>query len=134
MGELAVTRDPAPADDSFDSVGRDRLPDASAAVRIASRRDRFNGWFVAHEVAWELLMAALAIVYVALGLIADDVEAAAADRPEINAAELALTGIFAVEFAARDRPCRRRLPDIRIAHDSALAAAIFQIAEGKAAL
>jgi hypothetical protein len=32
----------------------------------APLRDAFNGWFVTHEVAWELTMAALAVVYVAL--------------------------------------------------------------------
>ncbi len=32
----------------------------------ASARDAFNGWFVTHEVAWELAMAALAVLYVQL--------------------------------------------------------------------
>jgi voltage-gated potassium channel Kch len=44
--ELAVTREPG-----------------------SSTRDAFNQWFVTREVAWELAMAALAVVYVARGSI-----------------------------------------------------------------
>jgi voltage-gated potassium channel len=62
-------------------------------------RDAFNGWFVTHEVAWELAMAALAIVYVALGFIVDSVDPG--ERPEIEAAELVLTGLFVIEFCSR---------------------------------
>jgi voltage-gated potassium channel len=70
-----------------------------------SRRDQFNAWFVRHEIAWELAMAALAVVYVALGFIVDDAKAA---QPEIEAAELILTGIFAVEFGSRILAARSR--------------------------
>jgi voltage-gated potassium channel len=77
---------------------------------LASGRDAFNGWFVTHEIAWELAMAALAIVYVALGFIVDDATAA---RPEIEAAELILTGIFAVEFGSRILAARNRLDYFR---------------------
>ena len=38
-------------------------------------RDTFNGWFVTHEVAWELAMAALAVLYVALGFVVDELQA-----------------------------------------------------------
>ncbi len=82
MGELAIERS-------------DRAP----------LRDSFNGWFVTHEVAWELAMAALAIVYVALGFIVDD---ATAERPEIAAAELILTGVFVLEFGSRILAARSR--------------------------
>ena len=94
MGEIAATRDarvePAPA--------------------RATPRDAFNGWFVRHEIAWELAMAALAIVYVALGFIVDDAQSA---RPEIEAAELILTGIFAVEFGSRILAARSRVDYFR---------------------
>jgi voltage-gated potassium channel len=76
----------------------------------ASRRDAFNRWFVRHEIAWELAMAALAIVYVALGFIVDDAKAA---QPEIEAAELILTGVFAVEFGSRILAARSRLDYFR---------------------
>jgi voltage-gated potassium channel len=71
------------------------------------RRDAFNGWFVTHEVAWELAMAALAVVYVALGFIADELPAG--ERPEVGAAELALTGILVLEFGSRILAARSRL-------------------------
>jgi hypothetical protein len=44
-------------------------------------RDEFNRWFVTHEVAWELAMAALAVAYVALGFVVDDLEPG--EGPEI---------------------------------------------------
>jgi voltage-gated potassium channel len=105
VGELAVTSVSSRAEDQVWSMAAPLAADR----RPASRRDAFNQWFLTHEVVWELFMAALAIVYVALGFIADDVEAAAADRPEINAAELALTAAFAVEFAARVLAARVRV-------------------------
>jgi hypothetical protein len=61
----------------------------------ASRRDASNAWFVTHEVAWELAMAALAVIYVALGFLVDEVDAG--QRPEIEAVELVLTGLFVLE-------------------------------------
>src|ERR1035437_3068708 len=70
-------------------------------------RDAFNRWFVTHEVAWELAMAALAVVYVALGFVVD--ELAAGESPEIAAAELVLTGIFVLEFGSRILAARSRL-------------------------
>jgi voltage-gated potassium channel len=84
-------------------------PSIGDALPRAGRRDAFNAWFVTHEVAWELAMAALAIVYVALGFIVDDIQQAAADRPEINAAELILTGLFVLEFGSRILAARSRL-------------------------
>jgi voltage-gated potassium channel len=74
-------------------------------------RDAFNRWFVTHEVAWELAMAALAVLYVALGFVVD--ELAAGESPEIAAAELVLTGIFAVEFVSRILAARRRMGYLR---------------------
>jgi len=113
VGELAVTGVSSRAEDPASSIDAPAATAAAPASRRdaapRARRDRFDGWFLTHEVAWELFMAALAIVYVALGFIADDVEAAAADRPEINAAELALTAVFAVEFAARILAARSRV-------------------------
>lgn len=69
-------------------------------------RDAFNGWFVTHEVAWELAMAALAVVYVALGFVVD--EFPANDR-EIQATELVLTGVFVLEFGSRILAARSRV-------------------------
>ena len=99
------------------SVGRSTLEDEAVAFGDpkvnSSRRDDFNGWFVTHEVAWELFMAALAVVYVALGFIADDLQAAAGSTPEIEVAELALTGLFVLEFGSRILAARSRLAYVR---------------------
>jgi len=82
------------------------LSDARVEPARASRRDAFNSWFVTHEVAWELAMAVMAIVYVALGFIVDDLQPG--ERPEIEAAELAMTGLFVLEFASRILAARSR--------------------------
>jgi voltage-gated potassium channel len=66
---------------------------------VQSPRDRFNAWFVDHEVAWELFMAGLALLYVALGFVIDEVSAAAG--ADILVAELALTVVFVLEFSGR---------------------------------
>lgn len=50
-----------------------------------------------HETAWELSMAVLAILFVWIGFASDD----AASAGQLQAAELALTGLFAVEFGVR---------------------------------
>jgi voltage-gated potassium channel len=73
-------------------------------------RDAFNGWFVTHEVAWELAMAALAVVYVALGFLVDEFPA---DERGIQAAELVLTGSFVLEFGSRILAARSRLAYLR---------------------
>ena len=69
-------------------------------------RDQFNAFVARHEIAWELAMAVLAILYVAMGLAQD---AAPSPEPVFQVAELALTAIFIAEFvvriaASRDRP------------------------------
>lgn len=54
---------------------------------------RIDAFIARHVVAWELAMAALAVVYVGLGFIAP--------TPEVAMAETFLTGVFALEFAGR---------------------------------
>jgi hypothetical protein len=56
-------------------------------------------------------MAALAVVYVALGFVADDLSAG--ERPETGAAEWALTGIFVLEFGSRILAARSRSAYLR---------------------
>jgi voltage-gated potassium channel len=99
MGDLAIGSEAAASSQ-----------DATSGMGRASRRDRFNGWFVTHEVAWELAMAALAILYVALGFVVDDLTSG---RPEVEAAELALTGIFVLEFGSRILAARSRTAYLR---------------------
>jgi voltage-gated potassium channel len=63
------------------------------------RRDQFNAFVERHEVAWELVMGALALVWVALGFLIDEVGAGV--RSDLEAAELVLTGVFVLEFGSR---------------------------------
>jgi voltage-gated potassium channel len=62
-------------------------------------REDLNAFIARHEVAWELTMAGLAIVWVALGFVVDQVGTGA--RPGIEYAELALTIVFVIEFVGR---------------------------------
>jgi voltage-gated potassium channel len=62
-------------------------------------RDRYNAFIERHEVAWELVMAALAVAYVGVGFALD-----AADpvlNPTLLAIETTLTIIFVGEFVTR---------------------------------
>jgi voltage-gated potassium channel len=56
-------------------------------------RDRYNGFIAEHEIAWELGMAVLAIVFVVVGF--------ADETPTITAAQLVLTVVFLAEFVTR---------------------------------
>src|SRR3954464_4466314 len=60
-------------------------------------RDRFLTFVDCHEVAWELGMAVLAVVYVGVGFLADDPGAPAA----YTTLDAALTVIFIAEFGSR---------------------------------
>ena len=53
-----------------------------------------------HDMAWELAMALLAVIYVAVGFALDD-QAFQSMAPTLEALELGLTAIFAVEFVSR---------------------------------
>ena len=68
-------------------------------------RDRFNAFIASHEMAWELAMAALAILYVGIGFAQDTV--ATRDRA-LLLAEIALTVVFVAEFATRLAASRDR--------------------------
>lgn len=62
-------------------------------------RDRLNLFVERHEVAWELTMGALALVWVALGFLIDEVGSGA--RSDLELVELGLTGLFVAEFGGR---------------------------------
>src|SRR6478752_1119833 len=70
-------------------------------------RDRFNGFVERHEVAWELTMALLAVVYVAVGFALDD-PALQPMVPTLEATELAVTLVFVAEFSSRFGASRDR--------------------------
>lgn len=68
-------------------------------------RDQINRFFAQHAVAWELAMAALAILYVAIGFAQDSTTT---PQPALQVAELALTWIFITEFTVRIAASRNR--------------------------
>jgi hypothetical protein len=63
-------------------------------------REGYNSFIDRHDVAWELGMALLAVVYVALGFALDE-PALASSVGVLSAAELLLTLVFVLEFATR---------------------------------
>ena len=67
-------------------------------------RDRFNAFVLRHEVAWELTMGLLAVIYVVIGFAGDDANAS----PMMASAEIALTAVFALEFGVRFAAARSR--------------------------
>jgi voltage-gated potassium channel len=62
-------------------------------------RDRYNNFVERHEIAWELAMGGLALVWVALGFLVDQLGSGV--RPELETIELLLTGVFIAEFVSR---------------------------------
>lgn len=62
-------------------------------------RERYNEFVERHEVAWELGMAGLALLFVSVGFAVDGADDAL--RPTLERIELILTGVFALEFASR---------------------------------
>lgn len=69
-------------------------------------RDRYNRFIERHEVAWELVMGALAAAFVAVGFAGDD--ASPAMLPTVDVIEIALTLVFVAEFATRFAASRDR--------------------------
>lgn len=74
-------------------------------------RDRYNAFIERHEIAWELTFGLVAIVFVALGFLID--EAPEGTRPGLEMFELALTGLFIVEFASRILAAHDRVKYLR---------------------
>jgi voltage-gated potassium channel len=62
-------------------------------------RESYTAFVERHEIAWELTMGALALVWVALGFLIDQIGEGLA--PDLEAAELALTFVFVAEYASR---------------------------------
>ena len=62
-------------------------------------RDRYNTLVERHEIAWELAMGGLALIWVALGFLVDQIGSGI--RPELEAIELLVTGVFIAEFVSR---------------------------------
>lgn len=74
-------------------------------------RDRFNTFVLRHEVAWELTMGFLAIIYVAVGFAQDDPSNATSSL--LFPIESALTVLFIAEFSSRFLASRDRRQYLR---------------------
>ncbi len=70
-------------------------------------RDRYNAFIERHDLAWELVFAFVAVVFVALGFLID--QAPEGSRPELETVEWALTGLFVAEFVTRILAAHDRL-------------------------
>jgi len=74
-------------------------------------RDRYNAFIDRHEIAWELGMAVLAVIFVAVGFAVEETPEGL--QPLLLTLDLILTIVFVAEFstrlaAARDRPAYLR--------------------------
>lgn len=70
---------------------------ARSARKMLNYRSRINGWIDEHLRAWELVMAGLALLSVAIGIAASQL-----GEPEaLVSAEWLLTGVFAFEYGLR---------------------------------
>jgi voltage-gated potassium channel len=68
-------------------------------IAQAGWRQRYNGFIGRHEIAWELTMAMLAVVFVAVGFALDD--ATPGTETALVVFDLALTAVFVLEFTTR---------------------------------
>lgn len=70
-----------------------------STIAASGWRQRYNGFIARHEIAWELTMAALAVIFVAVGFALD--EATPGTEGALLALDLALTALFIAEFTTR---------------------------------
>jgi voltage-gated potassium channel len=66
-----------------------------------SVRDRVNGFFDRHEVAWEIFMVALAVAWIALSFLPDWVPLSDDALDILSVEDAAITLLFILEFAVR---------------------------------
>lgn len=74
-------------------------------------RESYTAFIERHEVAWELTMGALALLWVALGFLIDQLGEGL--RPDLEMAELVLTGVFVAEFGSRIFAAHDRIQYLR---------------------
>lgn len=74
-------------------------------------RDRYNEFIDRHEIAWELWMAFLAIVFVAVGFAVDETPEGV--QPILITLDVVLTVVFVTEFSTRLAAARDRRAYLR---------------------
>lgn len=89
-------------------MGATRETDAS----LSRPRAAINDFVKAHELAWDLTMAALALLYIALGLF-EDHPYGALNVHTVIPLEFAITAIFLAEFCLRFYAARSRAQYLR---------------------
>jgi voltage-gated potassium channel len=75
-------------------------------------RDRFSAFVDRHDIAWELTMALLAVVYVGVGFAIDDASLQSM-APMLDGLEIGLTLVFVSEFTTRFAATGDRLMYLR---------------------
>ena len=80
-------------------------------MKTQSWRDRYLSFIERHDIAWELGMAGLAVLFLAVGFAGDDVSDSA--RGPFEVADMVLTAIFATEFGTRFLASYDRLAYLR---------------------
>jgi hypothetical protein len=82
------------------------MAEASENAPNRSLRDRYNEFIARHAAAWEITFALLALVYVGLDLGFDTATGVTAQL--VDAIEVGLTLVFALEFFSRIAASRER--------------------------
>jgi voltage-gated potassium channel len=82
---------------------------SSLRVTLREIGDRYTAFIARHEIAWELVMAALAVLFVIVGFV----EASPAVEPVLEAADIVLTIVFLGEFTSRLAASRDRIAYLR---------------------
>ena len=80
--------------------------------RLSPLQRRINGFVARHQLAWDLSMASLALVYVALGFVEDRVSVAVYDRWFVPV-EIVITLLFVAEFGGRFWAAESRVAYLR---------------------
>ena len=80
-------------------------------ARLRNLGDRYNAFIAHNEIAWELTMAVLAVVFVVVGFAGDDAPAETAQM--LDVLDLGLTVLFALEFGTRFLAARSRRAYLR---------------------
>lgn len=83
------------------------------STNLNELRDRYNDFIARHEIAWELVMAVLAVAFVIAGLLLDTAEDAGEDTRALAALDIALTIAFIAEFTSRLAAAPSRLAYLR---------------------
>jgi voltage-gated potassium channel len=82
-------------------------------ARLRDLADRYNAFIARHEIAWELVMAALAAAFVVVGFLIDTAEDSGQDSTLLSILDMTLTVLFVGEFTTRLAAARSRRAYLR---------------------